>query len=123
MILGIHHVQITVTAEHLEAARQFYVNRLGFVEIAEPFGIEGFWLAAGAHQVHIRVEEGIARHKTRSHPAFVVDNLSAIHAELIGCGCMIDPQAAFEGYERFHVLDPSGNRVELMQRAEPDRNP
>lgn len=115
MVLGIHHIQLTVAAEHLEATRQFYVNRLGFVEIAEPFGIEGFWLAAGPQQVHIRVENDIDRHKTRAHPAFVVDNLSAIHAELIGCGCIIDPQMAFDGYERIHVIDPGGNRIELMQ--------
>ena len=119
MILGIHHVQITVAAEHLEAARQFYVNRLGFLQVTDPFGIHGFWLEAGPHQVHIRVEEDIARHKTRSHPAFLVDNLEAIHADLIGSGCLIDPQADFDGYARIHVIDPGGNRIELMQRATP----
>lgn len=119
MVLGIHHVQLTVAAEHLDAARHFYVNRLGFTAVTDPFGIHGFWLQAGPQQVHVRVEEDIDRHKTRSHPAFVVDNLEAIHAELIGCGCIIDPQAAFDGYERFHVIDPGGNRIELMQATPP----
>ena len=119
MVHGIHHVQLTVPPEKLAEAKAFYVDRLGFIEIDEPFGIEGFWLAAGAQQVHIRVEADVPRHLTRAHPAFVVNNLPAIHADLIACDCLIDPQSPFDGYERIHVIDPGGNRIELMQKTAP----
>ena len=114
MILGIHHVQITVPPQTLEATRAFYVDRLGFTPIADPFGKPGFWLAAGGQQLHVRPEAGLDRQQTFAHPAFVVTDLSALHDRLRGCGCVIDVQTDFDGYARLHVIDPGGNRIELM---------
>lgn len=114
MILGIHHVQITLPPEALDRARAFYVDGLGFTPIADPFNKPGFWLAAGGQQVHVRPEADIERHKTFAHPAFVVDNLPVLHARLSEGGFVIDPQPDFDGYARLHVIDPGGNRIELM---------
>ncbi|MGC4031840.1 MAG: VOC family protein [Tepidisphaeraceae bacterium] len=116
MVLGIHHIQLTVPPDKLDATRRFYINRLGFEPIANPFNIEGFWLAAGGQQVHIRVEENVDRYKTRAHAAFVIDNLAAVHVGLVADGCVIEPQKPFDHFERLHVIDPGGNRIELMQR-------
>lgn len=117
MIHGIHHIQITVPPDTLEAAREFYVDRLGFTTIADPFNKPGFWLAAGAQQVHVRPEADIDRHKTFAHPAFLVTGLSDLETELRRGGFVIDPQPDFDGYTRLHVIDPGGNRIELMQRV------
>jgi catechol 2,3-dioxygenase-like lactoylglutathione lyase family enzyme len=116
MTIGIHHVQISIAPEQLERSRIFYVDLLGMPQIHDPFGIQGFWLAAGDQQVHLHVEAKIDRHRTNAHPAFLVDDLAALRKRLDHEGYTIHDQPKLEGFDRFHVIDPSGNRVELMQR-------
>ncbi|MGN6504739.1 MAG: VOC family protein [Tepidisphaeraceae bacterium] len=115
MVVGLHHVQLSIAPGRVEASLRFYVDLIGFTPIEDPFKIEGFWLAAGAHQLHCRVEPDIDRRATRAHPAFLLDDLSAVQQKLLDAGFELDHQADFAGYRRFHVLDPSGNRIELMQ--------
>lgn len=115
MITGIHHVQLTVAPEHLERAKVFYVDLLGMTPIEDPFGKPGFWLAAGEQQVHVRPETNVDRARTRAHPAFLVANLAALRAKLDQLGYTILEEPKLHGFERFHVLDPSDNRIELMQ--------
>ena len=115
MVIGLHHIQLSIAPGSVEASLHFYIDLLGFTPLEDPFKIEGFWLGAGAHQLHCRVEADIDRHRTRAHPAFLVDNLAKIQADLTREGFELDHQADFAGYRRFHVIDPSGNRIELMQ--------
>jgi catechol 2,3-dioxygenase-like lactoylglutathione lyase family enzyme len=116
MTIGIHHVQISIAPEQLERSRDFYIDLLGMPQIHDPFGIQGFWLAAGDQQVHVRVEANIDRHRTNAHPAFLVKDLAATRAKLDREGYTIHDQPKLEGFDRLHVIDPSGNRIELMQR-------
>ncbi len=118
MVIGIHHVQITVAPEHLAKAKAFYVDLLGMTPIYDPFGKQGFWLAAGdRQQVHVRPEANVDRARTRSHPAFLVDDVAALRDKLDREQYTIYEEPKLDGFERFHVLDPSGNRIELMQRT------
>jgi catechol 2,3-dioxygenase-like lactoylglutathione lyase family enzyme len=114
--IGIQHVQISVAPDQVESSRAFYIGLLGMVEIHDPFPKQGYWLAAGKQEVHIRAEADIDRRRTRAHTAFVVDDLAGCKHDLEAAGFEIFPQPKIVGYERFHVLDPSGNRIEVMQR-------
>lgn len=117
MWAGLHHVQLSVEPELAERARWFYIELLGMTEIPDAFPGKGFWLSAGGQDVHIRYETGIDRLETRAHPAFIVDNLSLLRQTLTTHGFVLMDQPVIKGFDRFHVLDPSGNRLEIMQRV------
>ena len=115
--IGIHHVQISVAPDLIDASRRFYIDILGCTPIEDAFGKEGFWAAAGLQEIHVRPETDIDRDRTRAHPAFLVTDLAAVEAKLKSGGCEIIPQPKLAGFERFHTIDPSGNRLEIMQRV------
>jgi catechol 2,3-dioxygenase-like lactoylglutathione lyase family enzyme len=115
--IGIQHVQITIAPGEEASSRAFYLDLLGLVEFEDVFHAKGgFWARAGSQEVHIRVEKDIDRSRTNAHTAFLIDDLQSLKAELERRGFKIFPQPKIAGFERFHTLDPSGNRVELMQK-------
>ncbi len=117
MTIGIQHVQITIAPGQEASSRTFYLDLLGLKEFTDPFNAKGgFWAKAGEQEVHIRVEKDIEGSRTNAHTAFIVNDLSALQADLEERGFTIFPQPKIVGFERFHTLDPSGNRIELMQR-------
>ena len=70
MIIAIHHVQITVAPDEETAARRFYCEVLGLPEVDKPDSLRGrggFWVQLGAHQLHVGVESGVDRTRTKAH--------------------------------------------------------
>ena len=117
MTVGIQHVQITIAPGQEAGSRTFYLDLLGLKEFTDPFNAKGgFWARAGEQEVHIRVEKDIERSRTNAHTAFVVSDLRTLQVELEKRGFKIFPQPKIVGFDRFHTLDPSGNRIELMQK-------
>jgi catechol 2,3-dioxygenase-like lactoylglutathione lyase family enzyme len=118
MILGVNHAQMNVPTTELERAREFYVGFMGMREIARPavFGSNGIWLNAGTFELHIGLEDGVDRLKTRAHIAFEVADLEDWRQRVEGKGWPIKEQPKIPGYERFHFRDPFGNNIELIQR-------
>lgn len=115
--IGLQHVQVTCEPAQLQRTVEFYRDLLGMQPIEDPFHAVGGWFGAGEQSLHLRVEEGIWRAKTKAHPAILVDNLAECEHGLKAAGYSIIPQPKIEGFERFHTFDPSGNRVEVMQRV------
>jgi catechol 2,3-dioxygenase-like lactoylglutathione lyase family enzyme len=118
MILGLHHAQITVARADEEAARSFYGGVLGLPEIEKPDSLKGrggFWLQVGDRQVHVGVEEGVERRKTKAHLAYQVDDADAWLARLQAAGIEIADSLPIPGFKRFEFRDPFGNRVEMIQ--------
>jgi catechol 2,3-dioxygenase-like lactoylglutathione lyase family enzyme len=118
MIVGIDHVQITVSADQVESARAFYCGLLGLREIEKPAALRGrggFWLQAGDRQVHIGVEEGVDRRATKAHVAYAVVGLAGWRARLAAAGVEILEAVPIPGYDRFEFRDPFGNRVEFIE--------
>ncbi len=118
-ILGIDHVQIAIPAGGEEKARAFFINLLGFREIPKPpelAGRGGAWLEAGTVQLHLGVEADFhPAHK--AHPAFLVEDLNELIVKVQSAGFEIDTtQPPLAGYKRVHVIDPFGNRIELMEK-------
>ena len=53
----------------------------------------------------------------KAHPAFVVDDLDALISKIQSAGFETDiTQPPLAGYNRVHVFDPFGNRIELMEK-------
>lgn len=117
-IVRLHHVQITVPRGAEEDARRFYCGLLGLREVAKPPALAergGFWLEAGASQVHIGVEDGVDRARSKAHLAYEVDDLAAWRARLGTAGVATLDGIQITGWQRCEMRDPFGNRVELMQ--------
>ena len=119
-ILSIDHVQIAMPAGEEDKARLFYVEQLGFTEIPKPPELAkrgGAWFQAGSVQLHPGVEVEF-RPARKAHPAFIVQDLDALIANVQSAGYETDAsQPALDGYKRAHVFDPFGNRIELMEKT------
>jgi catechol 2,3-dioxygenase-like lactoylglutathione lyase family enzyme len=118
-VLGLHHVQITIPVGTEAEARRFYTGVLGLREIEKPDPLKnrgGFWLMAGNSEIHVGVEDGVDRNKTKAHLAYLVDDLEAFRKKLEAEGIEVKESIPIPGVDRFEFRDPFGNRVELLQR-------
>ena len=123
--MRLHHVQVGCPPGGEDAARAFYTV-LGLIEVAKPEALAargGCWFRAqdGAvvvAELHVGVEADFQPAR-KAHPAFVVanaDELDRLARCLRDAGFVIDEseRTTFDGYLRFHVSDPFGNRVEVL---------
>lgn len=118
-ILSLDHVQIAIPVGGEDRAREFYSGILGFSEVEKPAPMAGrnsIWFAAGPVNLHLGIEPEFHPTK-RAHPALVVEGLDEILGSCDQAGLPVIPDTAFNGFRRYHVLDPFGNRLELMERA------
>jgi catechol 2,3-dioxygenase-like lactoylglutathione lyase family enzyme len=117
-IAGIDHVQLAMPPGEEEAARDFYCGLLGLSEVAKPPQLAvrgGVWFESGAVQVHLGVEKDF-RAARKAHPAFLVKGLDALVSRLRAAECELASAEPLAGYDRIHVFDPFGNRIELMEK-------
>ena len=129
MLLAIHHVQITVPSDRLDAALAFYRDLLCLPVALRPaeMGRDGYWFRVFDRDIHIGVEDGVDRHKTRAHVAFKVADIDACEQKLHAAEIRTSRPVKIEGYERTQFRDPFGNQIELIQPlrniVEVDRSP
>jgi catechol 2,3-dioxygenase-like lactoylglutathione lyase family enzyme len=115
------HVLLAMPAGRELEARNFYSGILGIPEARKPAelaGRGGCWFEDGELKVHLGVEKNFAPAR-KAHPAFVVEDLAALTAKLVGAGCPISHDEPLEGYDRIFVHDPFGNRIELLEVKAP----
>lgn len=74
----------------------------------------GCWFRAGAQGLHVGVEEPFAPAR-KAHPCFIAEDLQALITRLRAAGTELRPDETLPGIERWHVIDPFGNRLELRQ--------
>jgi catechol 2,3-dioxygenase-like lactoylglutathione lyase family enzyme len=118
MISGYHHAQITIPKGEEDKARDFYCRILGLIEIPKPESLiarGGIWLQVGNQQLHIGIEDGVDRLKTKAHLAYEVDDLQKAREVLMNHDIQILESVPIPGYERFEFRDPFGNRVECIK--------
>jgi catechol 2,3-dioxygenase-like lactoylglutathione lyase family enzyme len=119
-LTGIHHIQLAMPPGEEDAGRRFYGDLLGLAEVPKPSELAprgGIWFRSGELEVHLGIERQDFRPATKAHPAFLVSGLDELRARLEEAGYRIDEDVQFEGFRRFHVRDPFGNRLELVQPA------
>ena len=114
--LAIDHVQLAMPVGQEDVARRFYSGVLGIPEVPKPPLLAargGCWFEAGAVRVHLGVEDDF-RPARKAHPALVVADLRGMVERL-----RLDVVWADDipGTVRCHVVDPFGNRIELIDRT------
>jgi len=128
--MRLHHVQVAMPSGGEAAARCFYADGLGMVEVEKPDGLRdrgGAWFRAhdgvGAvtAEIHVGVENPFAPAR-KAHPALVLDSpaeLDRLADRLAGLGFEVDSgqRTTFPGHVRLHTLDGHGNRVEVLAPA------
>lgn len=112
------HAQVTVPRNCEAAARGFYLDLLGLQEMPKPAALAakgGFWCALGSVQIHVSLEDGVDRLRTRAHLAYEVSDLEGWRMRLTAAGFALEDAAPLPGIARFELRDPFGNRLELLQ--------
>src|SRR5260221_8407562 len=108
-ITNIDHVQITVPADAVGAAIEFYSYVLGLPEIEKPEELRrnpGAWYQLRDLQVHVSAEAVSLQEngKSKRHVCFMVDDLRSFRAFLEAKGVEIIPdKQPTEGFERLYV--------------------
>ncbi len=116
-VTAIDHVQLAAPPGCEGAARAFYGELLGLVELPKPEALAsrgGCWFRAGGQELHVGVEQAFVPAR-KAHPGLVVDDLDALRARLEGEGIAVREDDAIPGARRFHTADPFGNRLEFRQ--------
>lgn len=121
IIYAIDHVQLAMPAGEEEQARAFYGQILGFKEVPKPQELlkrGGVWFEQGLVNLHLGVEANFQPAR-KAHPAFLVDDLNMLlkRCDVAGYQIVTD-QPPLVGYNRAHIFDPFGNRLEFMEKTE-----
>jgi catechol 2,3-dioxygenase-like lactoylglutathione lyase family enzyme len=116
-IMQIEHVQLAMPAGGEPLARRFYGDLLGIPEVAKPPNLAkrgGCWFERGNLKVHLGVDPDF-RPARKAHVALLVKDLAALRAKLSASDVAVKDDEPLQGYHRFYVDDPFGNRLELME--------
>jgi catechol 2,3-dioxygenase-like lactoylglutathione lyase family enzyme len=119
VILGLHHVQVSVPESMEEAAQHFYTEVLGLIPIDKPASLKdrgGFWMQLGGLELQLTTEDGVNRRATKAHIAYRVDDLKYWRQRMIDNEVTPVESIPIPGYDRFEARDPFGNRIEFIQR-------
>ena len=116
-IRQIDHVQLAMPLGKEAEARAFYQDVLGIPEVPKPPDLAkrgGCWFVRDGLKVHLGVEPDF--HPARkAHPAFLVEDLSALKVRIEKAGYSFKTDELLPGYDRIYVDDPFENRIELME--------
>ncbi len=117
-ISGVHHVNLLMPDGGEAAARAYYRDVLGCVEVAKPPGASrptGCWFTLPSVEIHLSCAAHFVP-ATQAHVALVVHGLEELRERLSQHGHVIEVLPPIGVYDRVHTFDPFGNRIELMQR-------
>lgn len=120
-VLGIDHVQLSMPAGAEQGAAAFYSGVLGIPQVEKPAHLArrgGCWFEQGRLKIHLGVEPDF-RPAKKAHPALLVEDLPALIDRLRAGGVEPRQEEPLAGYERVYVDDPFGNRLELLEPANP----
>jgi len=126
----LHHVQVSCPSGAEPEARRFYAEGLGLVEVDKPAALAGrggaWFRGLDEHgsvtaEIHVGVEPEFVPAR-KAHPALVLASVAeleacAVRLEALGFEVDWSERTTFDGFERFHTHDGSGNRVEIMVSA------
>ncbi|EMI11455.1 VOC family protein [Anoxybacillus gonensis] len=120
LIKRLDHIQICIPIGAEDEARAFYTGVLGFAEIEKPETLKasgGLWYKIGDIELHIGVEnrEG---YRSKSHPAFEVENIEAVRRYLEEKGVVTQDEKTIPGVTRFSFHDPFHNRIEFLEKQQ-----
>jgi catechol 2,3-dioxygenase-like lactoylglutathione lyase family enzyme len=120
-VVGLDHVQVAAPRDEgaEDAARSFYGDLLGLVEVEKPEVLRargGVWFSLGQGELHVGLEASHTPAR-KAHPALLVRGLLELTVRLANAGVEIVAADELPGVRRCFVFDPFGNRIELMERT------
>ena len=117
-VAKIDHVSIVITDE--ERGRRFYTDVIGLREIPKPktFDFVVVWFDLGDQHLHLMLKDQSDTISPR-HFALRVSDAVAARAYFRGLGMEVRETTPIPGADRFFILDPDGNRIEIIQWRRP----
>jgi hypothetical protein len=116
-IKALDHIQLAMPAGRKAEARAVDAGLLGFPERPKPTNLAGrggCWFEGGTIKAYLGVEADF-RPARKAHPAFIVEDLASLIAQLNEAGYATRPDEPLPGSTRVLVDDPFGNRIELTE--------
>ncbi|MFE7528986.1 glyoxalase [Kitasatospora sp. NPDC057542] len=116
-LAAINHVQLAIPAGGEQQCRAFWGELLGLSEIPKPPALAsrgGCWFQGSGFQVHLGVELDF-RPALKAHPGFEIRGLRALADRLADHGYLVTFSDEVPGQDRFHTVDPFGNRLEFLE--------
>lgn len=122
-ILGLRHLALFVPRERFAATLRFYQEGLGMAIDWQP-DADNVYLSSGTDNFALHVADEVRREQgPLDHLGFMIPDLAALEAwharlsegaaswaiELLG-----HPRLHRDGASSFYLLDPAGNRVQLL---------
>ncbi len=113
----LHHMQLAMPKGEEKAARAFFVDVLGMMEIEKPPTLKargGAWFRAGQVELHLGIEDDF-RPARKGHPGIMVTDLDQMVRRLGQAGQDVRWDGELPGFRRVYAYDPFGNRLEFLQ--------
>lgn len=122
-ILGLRHLALFVPRERFDATLRFYRDALGMRLDWQP-DPDNVYLSSGTDNLALHAADEVRREQsTLDHLGFMIPDLAALDAwharlsegavawsiEILG-----RPRLHRDGASSFYLLDPAGNRVQLL---------
>jgi catechol 2,3-dioxygenase-like lactoylglutathione lyase family enzyme len=117
LVHGLDHVQIAIPAGQEAKAREFYSEVLGLIEVPVPTSLANrgaIWFERESLRLHLGIDADFHPAK-KAHPALLVKGLDRLTEHLQRAGIAIVAAPPLQGRKRFHIFDPFGNRIELLE--------
>lgn len=95
----------------------FFEGLLGLDQVPKPPNLAargGCWFENDRVKLHLGVDPDF-RPARKAHPALLVTDLRGLAATLEAADITIRSAEPLDGYDRVHIDDPFGNRIELME--------
>ncbi|MCS6864223.1 MAG: VOC family protein [Gemmataceae bacterium] len=113
------HCSVIIT--DVGKARSFYRDVLGLTEIAKPrtFDFVALWFQLEDGQTIHLLQKPHADSRSPRHFALRVADAQAAREHFRAHGIDIQETGPIPGCDRFFVVDPDGNRIEIIQWLQP----
>jgi catechol 2,3-dioxygenase-like lactoylglutathione lyase family enzyme len=116
-VYAIDHVQLAIPPNSEDLARIFYREILGLREKPKPEHLAqrgGVWFEQGDLKLHLGVDRNFCP-ATKAHPGLLVEDLDELVSRCEATGYKIVVGEGVKSYRQVYVIDPFGNRLELLE--------
>jgi catechol 2,3-dioxygenase-like lactoylglutathione lyase family enzyme len=116
-VYAIDHIQLAIPPNSEDLARIFYGEILGLREKPKPEHLAqrgGVWFEQGDLKLHLGVDGNFCP-ATKAHPGLLVEDLDELINRCEASGNRIVVGEGMESYRQVYVIDPFGNRLELLE--------
>jgi Glyoxalase/Bleomycin resistance protein/Dioxygenase superfamily len=115
--LTLDHIQLAIPTGGETAARAFWCDLIGLMEIPKPAALQhrgGLWLGLNGNELHLGVEPAFSPAK-KAHPGFVTSDITRLADRLRNAKHPFEWDSSLSNRRRFFTTDPFGNRLEFLQ--------